>query len=146
MIHSVFVYGTLKQGEVRGGKWPRTPLQISVAFTRGRLFDLGPYPAMIPGDNVVRGERWDFRDDDMSSTLAVLDRIECFGVDEVDLYVRRQVECWTETGETRLAHTYFLADVADALRHAEVQPDERGSCEWRGRYQRQTSPRHSTQG
>jgi gamma-glutamylcyclotransferase (GGCT)/AIG2-like uncharacterized protein YtfP len=46
----VFVYGTLKRGEVRAACWPREPVKVEEATVRGALFDLGDYPALVPGD------------------------------------------------------------------------------------------------
>lgn len=40
--------------------------------------DLGPYPGLVDGDQLVLGEVWTFRAEDLRETLAVLDRIEGF--------------------------------------------------------------------
>lgn len=103
----VFVYGTLKCGQVRESAWPRRPLQIHPAVTRGVLFDLGYYPALLPGDGLVSGELWCFDPTDLAATLKVLDAIEGHAGTPDDLYVRRQIECRTDNGVTYCAYAYF---------------------------------------
>lgn len=89
----VFVYGTLCRGQCREECWPREPLSVAVGYVRGRLFDLGPYPAMLPGDDWVRGEYWTLREEDMPETLRVLDAIEGYAQSgEADLYRRQEVD------------------------------------------------------
>jgi gamma-glutamylcyclotransferase (GGCT)/AIG2-like uncharacterized protein YtfP len=104
---------------------------VDRACTRGTLVDLGPYPALLPGDSVVGGELWYISPQDMQVTLDVLDRIECFGIDDVDLYVRRMVTCRDEQGEEVTAYTYFLADPDQAAGMDRVAPDPDGACRWR---------------
>lgn len=53
----IFVYGTLKRGEEREAMWPRWPVRVEAATTLGILYDIGPYPALAAGDDVVEGER-----------------------------------------------------------------------------------------
>jgi gamma-glutamylcyclotransferase (GGCT)/AIG2-like uncharacterized protein YtfP len=87
MICRFFVYGTLKRGECRAIHWPRTPRDVSVAFVRAKLFDLGPYPALWCGDtdtdgdfdddsDWVEGEVWTLDDADVEETCRVLDEVE----------------------------------------------------------------------
>lgn len=45
--NAFFVYGTLKQKQLRGGMWPRKPASIAPGVVRARLFDMGPYPAAL---------------------------------------------------------------------------------------------------
>ncbi|MCG8583082.1 MAG: gamma-glutamylcyclotransferase, partial [Pirellulales bacterium] len=109
-VTSVFVYGTLKQGECRAHCWPHRPMDVRAASIRGNLFDLGPYPALLEGGDRVLGECWMFVADQMRETLEVLDQIECFGQEGVDLYVRRIVRCRSSANAETDAHAYFLAD------------------------------------
>ena len=130
---ALFVYGTLMQGEVRSRFWPRRPLRIEPASTLGRLYDLGPYPALLEGTDTVLGELWHFERADVPETLAVLDRIECYGQEGVDLYVRRVVDCRTLDGGGATAFAYFLADATRAKQGRIIGPNERGVCSWRDR-------------
>jgi gamma-glutamylcyclotransferase (GGCT)/AIG2-like uncharacterized protein YtfP len=126
----IFVYGTLKRGEERAGRWPHEPVSVCAATTAGTLYDLGEYPAMAQGDGVVLGELWKIAPADMAETLRVLDEIECYGNEDVDLYVRHVVECRTMAGESRRAYTYFYAQ-SDELNYAmPVAPDAAGCRHW----------------
>ncbi len=131
---AVFVYGTLKHGEERARCWPRRPQSVEPATVFGRLFDLGPYPALLPplahDQDLVLGELWSFADSDLEATLRALDEVECFGVDDVDLYVRQVVACTTLAGPVIDAHCYFLADPREAERSRRVRPDSQGYCQW----------------
>ena len=130
---SIFVYGTLQRGEERSGRWPRQPRLVERATIQGRIHDLGPYPALVEGTDRVLGELWHFDPADLLETLRVLDEIECYGNDEVDLYVRRIVDCLTLAGPRYRAFVYYLAD-HDAVRHLPiVQPDQAGLCHWHRR-------------
>lgn len=132
MIAQVFVYGTLKRGQERERCWPRPPRRIEPAEIHGELYDLGPYPALLHGDDRVLGELWFLEPADLETTLRILDEIECFGVEDVDLYVRETVECRTlADGLIHSAHVYFLADPGHARIHRRVRPGADGFVEWR---------------
>jgi gamma-glutamylcyclotransferase (GGCT)/AIG2-like uncharacterized protein YtfP len=64
----LFVYGTLKRGESREKKWPFPPVKVLPATTRAALYDLGPYPAIGPGDDTIVGELWFLREEDVAET------------------------------------------------------------------------------
>jgi len=130
---AIFVYGTLMQGEVRSRFWPRRPLRIEPATTLGRLYNLGPYPALVGGTDTVLGELWHFDPIDVPETLTVLDRVECYGQEGVDLYVRRVVECRTFDGRSAVAFAYFLADAACTEQARLIGPNANGHCSWRDR-------------
>jgi gamma-glutamylcyclotransferase (GGCT)/AIG2-like uncharacterized protein YtfP len=130
-VCTVFVYGTLQTGEERAGCWPHAPLAILYAEINAEMYDLGEYPAIIPGHDRVAGEVRQFRSEEMPGTLAVLDEIEGYGQpDEPDLYVRCVVRCRTASGETLPAYTYLLADVALARKNLRVRPGRDGLCRW----------------
>jgi gamma-glutamylcyclotransferase (GGCT)/AIG2-like uncharacterized protein YtfP len=127
---AVFVYGTLKQGHVRSGRWPRPPQSIAVATIRAQLFDLGPYPGILPGDDLVAGEMWCFQPDDMRETLAALDAVEGFGQGGRDLYLRRVVEAVDEQGVGRAAYAYFFARPDKMQAAIRLAPGPDGRCRW----------------
>jgi gamma-glutamylcyclotransferase (GGCT)/AIG2-like uncharacterized protein YtfP len=59
----VFVYGTLMTGEANHGIAAPHTLTVEPGAVRGRLYNAGPYPALVveatgndDGGNVVRGE------------------------------------------------------------------------------------------
>jgi gamma-glutamylcyclotransferase (GGCT)/AIG2-like uncharacterized protein YtfP len=129
-IAAIFVYGTLMRGEERAGKWPRPALRIEPATIRAALYDLGPYPAITDGDDLVRGELWHLAEADLPATLAALDEIECFGQGGVDLYVRKTVEARTDDGGIVLAHSYFIADSAVLRRGVRIVANAAGWSRW----------------
>lgn len=131
--HFIFVYGTLKRGEERADRWPQEPRSVEPATTKACLYDIGPYPAIVEGDDVVLGELWEIDSQDMPETLRVLDEIECYGNEDVDLYVRRVVECRTLGGETRKAFTYFFAQPSQLKFATLVKPGPDGFCRWNRR-------------
>ena len=128
-VTSVFVYGTLQQGEERAACWPHAPQSITPGEIRAALYDLGEYPAIIDGDDRVAGELWQIAPQHLDATLQALDAIECCGQDGVDLYVRRVVECRTAHGPIA-AFTYFLADEAIARTYPRVLPGADRLCRW----------------
>ena len=128
----VFVYGTLQRGQKRAAMWPCTPLWITRATTRGRLYDLKRYPALVEGEDCVAGELWEIAADDVARTLEALDRIECFGQDDVDLYVRRTTNCEMYDGHSVVAEAYFFAHPEELPESLRILPDEEGICRWPG--------------
>ena len=124
----IFVYGTLKRGEVRERMWPHAPVEIRLATTRAALYDLGPYPALGEGDDVVAGELWFIEKEHMEQTLAALDEIEGYHQSDSDLYVRRQVDCEDSTGESHRAYTYFYATALASNKR--MSPNSDGLCVW----------------
>ena len=131
-IECVFVYGTLKRGQCRERAWPRQPLSIEPAWTPGRLYDLGPYPALLEGSDGVLGELWHFAPGDMDETLRVLDGIEGFRNQPDDLYRRVVVQCTTAAGEVLKAYLYHYARPLPA-NTVPIASDAGGFCEWIGR-------------
>ena len=89
----VFVYGTLQRGEEREPLWPCKPLRIAAATTRGHLYDLGPYPALTAGTDVVLGELWYVPLENLPEVLRTLDAIEGFRGAPDDLYRRETIPC-----------------------------------------------------
>lgn len=115
-----FVYGTLKRGQCRQVCWPRAPRKVSAAWTLGRLFDLGPYPAMLPAIGPpgtaprVLGEIWEFAPEYVDEVIRVLDEIEGTHVPgEPNEYDRVTVEVHTFDGQPYTAHAYFFARPID---------------------------------
>ena len=124
----IFVYGTLKQNQLRGSLWPRPPIAIGPAITLGELWDLGSYPGMHPGSDWVLGELWIFRPEDIKETFRVLDEIEEYDPKEdCGLYLRRQidvrgVDAQDRFGPLQKAFTYLMppgsADTSNSANRA----------------------------
>ena len=132
----LFVYGTLKRGEAREGKWPFLPLKVSPATTRAALYDLGPYPALGPGSDVVAGELWFLAEEHVAETLRQFDAIEGYQQGGPDLYVRRVIECCDEEGQTHQAYAYFYANPHWLLGGRRISRQGDGVCRWSARNQR----------
>jgi len=108
-MHRIFVYGTLKQGfgnhhRVFGGY----DIKITPAFTKGKLYDLGWYPAMTVGTDKVFGELIEFDNPDI---LKRVDYLEGFkGVNHPHNYYERQ-EVDVFVGDDMVkGWVYFLSD------------------------------------
>lgn len=108
----VFVYGTLKPGEVNYQRYCLGKVTAQQdAIAQGQLFDLPfGYPAMTRGENFVQGVLLTLSD---PSVLQALDRLE--GYDparslEHNEYERRQVEVFSPDGESfGMAWAYFMS-------------------------------------
>lgn len=85
--HRVFVYGTLKSNHYNHRALsiaPDSKLVFDDAFIQGTMYDLGPFPAVVPkAPGQVIGEVWDVSDE----TLDRLDHIEGVPL----FYVREKV-------------------------------------------------------
>ena len=106
-MHRIFVYGTLKQGfgnhhRIFGGY----DIKITPAFTHGRLYDLGWYPAMTVGKEKVYGQLIEF---DNSEILKRVDYLEGYkGINHPhNYYERGEVDVFVD-GDTVKAWVYFL--------------------------------------
>ena len=132
---AVFVYGTLQRGECRETCWPHPPVAIQRAATRGRLYDLGPYPAMIAGEDTIGGELWRLAPEHVAHSLEVLDAVEDAATEAagsgIGLYVRRVVACRVIGSEDIVpAFAYFYAQPRAIDGMPRVEPDEDGICRW----------------
>ena len=71
----------------------------------GLLYDLGPYPGAVPGNETIHGELFRLRD---SSVWSLLDRYEGFDPDheEASLFVRRPVSLTVPADRTAQVYWY----------------------------------------
>jgi gamma-glutamylcyclotransferase (GGCT)/AIG2-like uncharacterized protein YtfP len=86
-------YGTLLSGLPPRPRRPDLTPHVRLVcdcLIPGRLFDLGPCPALLPGEAVVLGELWRTASDD---ALRVLDAWEAYhpSNEEASDYVRRKI-------------------------------------------------------
>jgi gamma-glutamylcyclotransferase (GGCT)/AIG2-like uncharacterized protein YtfP len=106
----VFFYGTLMAGfDRRRRAGIDTKLRyVGRGSIRGSLFDLGLYPAAVPGsDGHVWGEVYEMSDPTV--VLAALDDIEGYRHDDPDksLYTRSQTDVALPDGTRSRAWVYF---------------------------------------
>ena len=108
----LFVYGTLRRNSphpmaaflARNGRF------VGLAKTAGRLYDLGPYPGMLPAlhdNDWVQGDLYEL--DDAETVLADLDRYEeCpLGQPEPELFRRELAAVTALDGGSYRAWVYF---------------------------------------
>jgi len=123
-----FVYGTLKTGECResvfssyckSGDYTVKPARI-----RAELYDLGYYPAILEGNNIVRGEMVTIEDpEDYKVLLDRIDAIEGYSEhSDHNLYNRKKVTVFSD-GEEHEAWAYFYAN-SNRLTEADRMTEE----------------------
>lgn len=118
LVAGLFVYGTLRGGELRFPVLARHGARlVGEGTAEGTLVDLGPHPGLIPtpAAHPVAGELYAF--DDLGRVLAETDRVEGFlGFgDEASEYRRGLVNVATARSASRLAWTYFYAGDTSGL-------------------------------
>ncbi|QDT12223.1 gamma-glutamylcyclotransferase family protein [Planctomycetes bacterium K23_9] len=127
-----FVYGTLKRGLRNESVWPRAPLSVQVAWTRGLLYGGPHYPAMKPGHDRVRGELWTFDCDQCEAVTKSLDVLEGTNNNSPgDLYHRSIAEVFDLHGQSLgQANLYHYA--RDPLDHGfkKLQPQDDNYVDW----------------
>jgi gamma-glutamylcyclotransferase (GGCT)/AIG2-like uncharacterized protein YtfP len=116
-ILSLFVYGSLKRGYLRERAWPHPPISVVPGCIQAKLYDLGPYPAVVlssssePRVNRVLGEVWTMAPEHIAETLRVLDEVEGFVLHRDDNeYLRKVTEVTLESGERIPAFVYEYAN------------------------------------
>lgn len=106
MMHSLFVYGTLKRGAAgEGRRLLRGAEFVSRASTTGALYDLGRYPGLVRRTTTrerVFGELYQLPDDSGDLILRQLDAYEG------NEFTRRRVYVMLPNGKKRIAWVYFL--------------------------------------
>lgn len=116
---SVFVYGTLRQGEEAAHRLPvDARLSVEAARARGRLLHLGEYPGLVPGSSWVRGELHRYAS--LDSILPRLDEYEDFrGYGRPGSLYRRVVDEVAGSSGAELAWVYRY--LGDPRMHPEIE-------------------------
>lgn len=74
-MDAIFVYGTLMRGESHHDLLAgASPMRILPARALGCMIRVGPYAAMVDGDDIIRGEYVEF--ESMDKLLPRLDEVE----------------------------------------------------------------------
>jgi len=105
----LFVYGSLKQGFPNHNRiFVGTDIKITPAWTYGKLYDLGYFPALTDGNNKVYGELIEF---DNPEILQRVDYLEGFRGDNHphNYYERRMVDVFVGGNKVK-AWVYVLSD------------------------------------
>lgn len=112
MIPFLFVYGTLQpDAESKLGLCERRMLQsegifLGPASTCGALLDLGDYPGLMQGPDLVHGAVYRLSDPDM--TLKWLDAYEGITIDRPNEYRRLERQVMLVGGQLLNAWTYVF--------------------------------------
>jgi gamma-glutamylcyclotransferase (GGCT)/AIG2-like uncharacterized protein YtfP len=113
-VYNLFVYGSLRSG-FRSAAYEyisRFFSFVNDAKVKGKLFDLGTYPAGVysSGDNYIIGELYAIRNEsEFAWAIAQLDDYEGVSVepDEVQLYKRELVDVFIDDLPTTFAWIYW---------------------------------------
>jgi len=107
-MHRVFVYGTLKKGFSNHGRiFGGYDIKITPAWTYGKLYDLGWYPAMTIGNEKVYGQLIEFENPEI---LRRVDYLEGYkGKNHPDNYYERCMVDVFVGGAVVKAWVYFLS-------------------------------------
>ena len=106
---TLFTYGTLKRGfqnhhRIFGGY----DIKITPAWTYGKLYDLGYFPALTEGNNKVYGELIEFDNLEILRRVDYLEGFRCVNHPH-NYYERRMVEVFVNN-KTVKAWVYVLSD------------------------------------
>lgn len=128
-ITALFAYGTLKRGQCRERYWPAVPQEVLRGTVRGTLWDLGPYPGLTVGEDLVAGEIWLFVRSEMTKILQVLDDVEGYHDQPGDWFVRKSVIATAEGGERLPAWVYYYGRPLPETAK-QVLPAANGTVSW----------------
>ena len=104
---TLFVYGSLKFGEMNHDRiFGGFDIKVTPAWTYGKLYDLGHFPALTDGNNKVYGELIEF---DNPEILKRVDYLEGYRGENnsYNFYDRRETQVFTDKNEVT-AWAYFL--------------------------------------
>ncbi|MCH9035559.1 MAG: gamma-glutamylcyclotransferase [Planctomycetes bacterium] len=131
IVSNVFVYGTLMPGESNYRQIEDFVIDYKPGAIDGVLVDLGAYPALVPGEGIVKGIMLRVKQE----ALEITDRIEGYHADrDRCLYVREEVAVRFEDGRETVAWTYLFANsagIADCPRLVVGESDEIPVFAWR---------------
>lgn len=125
--HAFFVYGTLKRGQSNYYLIADAVRDAAIATIGGRLYDVGPFPALVDGGERVYGEVLTIDLEAFPRLLAILDDLEGYDPADPDgsMYVRRIVTATGADMRELVAYAYYYNRAPAAFLHL---PDG----EWRG--------------
>jgi gamma-glutamylcyclotransferase (GGCT)/AIG2-like uncharacterized protein YtfP len=113
-LYTLFVYGSLRQGfqSEAYGYISRYFTLAGSAKVKGRLYDLGDYPAALPGEDefFITGELYTIRhEDEFSWAIGQIDDYEGLNVEaeETPMYRRDRTKALLEDGSWMEAWVYW---------------------------------------
>ena len=133
LVSNLFVYGTLKPGQSNYRQIEDHVIDHKPGIIDGVLVDLGAYPALVPGEGIVKGIMLRVN----REALEITDRIEGYQPDrDRCLYLREEVAVRFEGGQEAVAWTYFFANpssIADCPRLVTGESDGIPVFAWRSK-------------
>ena len=109
IVTNLFTYGTLMPGYSNYPQIEDFVINHKAGTIDGVLVDLGAYPALIPGDGIVKGIMLGVKQE----ALEITDRIEGYHPDgNRCLYVREEVAVRFEDGQEVLGWSYLFSNSA----------------------------------
>jgi gamma-glutamylcyclotransferase (GGCT)/AIG2-like uncharacterized protein YtfP len=129
----VFVYGTLKRGEINHDLLAPAIQSIERGWVEGILHDVGEFPAMVEGTGQVHSELMRVAADDLPRILPILNRLEGYDPrnESGSLYHRRIVDASCASGRHKRAHAYFCNPAHPDMPPLDCFPVVEGG-EWTG--------------
>jgi gamma-glutamylcyclotransferase (GGCT)/AIG2-like uncharacterized protein YtfP len=114
---AVFVYGTLKTGQINHVLLLPYIASVEAAEVDGALYDVGDFPALVVGAGQVQGEVVTVHSAKLADLLSVLDELENYHPDDPasSMYIRRIVAARVRSGRVVSAHAYFYNPEHPAL-------------------------------
>lgn len=127
--HLVFVYGSLRRGSTNAMsvRFPNSKY-VGVATVKGRLFDLGDYPALqLDDDSTVCGEAYEV-DDELLKVLDDFESSSDYYRKEVDVSINSQSRvAWIYLPSSDLKYSDdLLIASGDWVDFAKAKPDFTG--------------------
>ena len=126
----LFVYGTLLPGHGNYRLIESHVQNAQVATIQGVLIDLGDFPALVPGNGIVKGIVMEVG----QVALHIADRLEGYQAHRTNnLYLRKRVEASVEDGGRVVVWAYEFADpstIADRDKCVVGEVDNRPVYGW----------------
>ncbi|MGI8967777.1 MAG: gamma-glutamylcyclotransferase family protein [Chloroflexota bacterium] len=113
---ALFVYGTLMRGEMNHALVGCRALAVEHAWTHGLLYDVGDFPALLPGEGHVHGELVQLDTAGLAAVLPLIDRLEGYdaGNEAGSFFLRRVIQVTSPVGDCP-AIAYFYNPEHPAL-------------------------------
>ena len=117
MNKPIFTYGTLKKGfsnhRILDGKYDN----MEKGVTKGVLYNVACFPALIHGEEAVKGEIFYISDESYNQVVRSMDWLEGYDQDYLkdSMYIREIVEVEKEDGNKIECYTYIWNESIDGL-------------------------------
>ncbi len=124
MLNSIFVYGTLKEGNVYDrDTFSSNRLSVERATIIGSIYDIKTHPVLkLDGNGIVRGEIHTYHARDLEAILFVMDKIETYDSRRAKCHNKYNREIVTaRTEDDREIKTYVYEYYKNPRESAKIQ-------------------------